>query len=91
METFLKYQIHVSATRKGCKPVEVFVDLFSKDSPERVESVVSSQIKRVLTFPVEIEIKQLPQEEFLFQACSSVYQVLPSVCADLANLFYYGN
>lgn len=91
MDIFTKYQIHVTATKKGCKPIEVFVDLFTKEAPERVNSIISTLLKKSIKFPFEFEVIQLPQDAILFQACSSVYQVPFSICADLLNIIYYGN
>lgn len=90
MDVFNKYRVHVSAT-KGKRVEDSFVDLFTREAPDRVKSIVEVQCKRAFRFPHEIEVELLPESEFLFQACSSVYQVVNVVASDFANIFYNGN
>ena len=90
METFNKYRVHVSATR-GKRVEDSFVDLFTRESLDRVQSIVNVQCKRSFRFPFEVEVELLPQDEFLYQACSSVFQVVNVVASDFANIFYNGN
>lgn len=90
METFNKYRVHVSATR-GKRVEDSFVDLFTRESLDRVKSIVNVQCKRSFRFPFEVEVELLPQDEFLYQACSSVFQVVNVVASDFANIFYNGN
>lgn len=89
MEDFSKFRICVKASKAG-KEYTSYVDLFTKATLETVTRIVNFQIKHCLKFPVEIEIELLPQSEFLFQSCSSVYQVVSVVVGDFANVFYYG-
>lgn len=91
MDTFNKFQVKVSFV-KNKRPIEVYCDLFTKANFENVTRIVTAQLRKVLKFPCDIEVFQLAEDEFLFQACSSVYQVMPSICADISNILYnYGN
>lgn len=90
MNAYKKYRTRVVAT-KGTKEIEVFSDLFTTAQPDWVRGVITSQVKRALKFPVTIEVTELPDDEFLYQACSSAYAVVNDVTADFANIFYnYG-
>lgn len=86
-ETFNKFRVHVSCERKKVVH-DSYVDLFTKEAPERVKSMLEVGFRRRFRFPYSFELEQLPADEFLYQAMSTPYQVVDVVASDFANIFY---
>lgn len=87
MDNYQKFRIRVSAT-KGKVQHDSYVDLISRSTLDKVESLVKMQLSRSLRFPYQVEIELLPENEFLYRAISNIFEVGALVCADFANLFY---